>query len=654
MREGRGQVVGVVADPGTGKSRLVHEFRRTLASERATYLVGACLPYAQSTPYTPIVDILRSNFQIDDGDNTLQIDEKLRRGALALDPSLQSTLPFLRELLTLQPEESIKALGAAAKRQKTFEAIRALTVAGSRRAPLILVVEDLHWIDQTSEDYLAYVIDSLAALRVLLVTTQRPGYRVRWSDKTYYRQIAVDVLTEAETTILIQSLLDGRAVSEALVRRLHERAEGNPFFVEEIVRSLRERGDALKGTLEFPETAQGIVRARLDRLDERVKRTAQVAAVIGREFGERLLAEVADTPACLSDDLHTLTRGEFVRETRFFPEPEYLFKHAIIQDVAYESILVRRRQQLHRDIGRAIERLYADRLVEYHAVLAHHFAHGNDPRKAVEYLVKAGDKAAAAAAPEAMTLYRRALDFVDADDAKGRADILAKMMPVAYFQLQDGEQSLRLAEEALAIYERLGDRQNIVAVHLHVQTMYAVGYGDGAESRAIDHLLAIERLTDDEPDSVQKGQVYQRIAHLYLHRGVPAKSVEWAGRAVALYERLGSPLGTCLGTALTYTGRVRAGLAYNMRNWEPLLASGNVPIISILAHELTHTLALLRDGPSVVRIGEQALSVLGGGAWLSAMVRRPLLHAYLLSGDMARAAAAADAIAAIEPQTYLG
>jgi len=669
--QGRGQVVGIVGEAGAGKSRLLHEFRRSLEAERVTYLMGACVAYARSIPYSPIVDVLRLNFHIEDGDNALQMDEKVRRGVLSLDPTLESTLPFFRELLSGRAEETLKALDARGKRQKMFEAIRALTVAGSVRAPLVLVVEDLHWIDETSEDYLAFLVDSLPGLRVLLVTTQRPGHAVRWSDRTYYRQIALDVLGEADTATLIRGVLGAEALPEGLVRRVHERAEGNPFFVEEIVRSMVERGTltpatgGVRWTMEpsvaFPETALEIVRARIDRLEEPVKRTAQVAAVIGREFGERLLAQVVDTAALLQDYLQTLKQAEFVRETRFFPELEYIFKHAIIQDVAYQSILARRRAELHSAIGRAIEHLYADRLAEHYDVLAHHFSHGDDRRKAVEYLVRAGDKAVmAGAAREAMAAYRRALSFVEQDDAKSRADILNKMAPLAFFHLQDGEESLRLAEEALALYERLGDKAGTISAHMHIHTMYIFGgFRYGAESRTVDNLLAVARLMDDDPDSVLKGQVNQRIAHLYLHRGEPALSLDWAARAVTLYERIGSDLGTCLGTALTYTGSVRAGLAYNLRNWEPLLRSGNSQIIAILGHELTHTLVMLRDVPSALRVGAAGLAALqadrqpAGAPWM-AMLLRPLLLAYMLAGQTAHAADAAAQLITTEPRTYLG
>ena len=359
--------------------------------------------------------------------------------------------------------------------------------------------------------------------------------------------------------------------------------------------------------------------------------------------------------------LGQLTALEFVFEKELFPELAYMFKHALTYEVSYGTLLTERRRVLHQLVGAAIEELYSDRLAEHYDVLAHHFSHGDDRRKAVEYLVRAGDKAVmAGAAREAMAAYRRALSFVEQDDAKSRADILNKMAPLAFFHLQDGEESLRLAEEALALYERLGDKAGTISAHMHIHTMYIFGgFRDGAESRTVDNLLAVARLMDDDPDSVLKGQVNQRIAHLYLHRGEPALSLDWAARAVTLYERIGSDLGTCLGTALTYTGSVRAGLAYNLRNWEPLLRSGNSQIIAILGHELTHTLVMLRDVPSALRVGAAGLAALqadrqpAGAPWM-AMLLRPLLLAYMLAGQTAHAADAAAQLITTEPRTYLG
>ncbi len=668
VKDGRGQVVGIVGEPGVGKSRLLHEFRRSLEGERITWLAGHCVAYGQAVPYLPTLEVLRSNFLIEDGDNPHQIDEKLRRGLRALDPSLETGLPFLRDLFGLPADDSLEKPDAKVKRQKTFEAIRALTVAGSQRTSLVVVTEDLHWIDKTSEDYLAFLVESLTGLRVLLLMTHRPGYSARWADKTYYTQIALDLLSETDTEAVVRGLLRSPDLPPGLVQLIHEKAEGNPLFVEEITRSLLERQALVstdRGTrwagearVEFPETAQDLIRARIDRLEEPVKRIAQTAAVIGREFGLPLLSRLDEPAGPIQHALDALRGAELIYERRFFPEVEYTFKHAIIQDVAYQSILVRRRRELHRAIGRAIEELYADRLGDHYELLAHHFSLAEEASKAVEYLLKAAGKAAAAFANrEALALYERALRLLEPGSAALRADTLQKLSHICFFYLADGDASRKYAEAALEIYQRLDDKPNVLAMHMHLQTMYLAGYRDGAtEDHAIPHLEALAALTEGEPDSVQKGLVYQRTAHLYLHRGEPITSLSWVQRAVDLFGRLQVPMGTSMGTVLTYLGRVDEGIAQNEKNWEPVLKGGNLIVIAVLGHELVHTLALARDVRRAKEWGERVLLEVTKGSvpHFEALLRRPLLLAYTLAGDVTSAEATAEAVASIESGTFLG
>src|SRR6266545_654803 len=208
VKGGRGQVVGIVGDPGVGKSRLVYEFRKSLETERATWLEGHCVGYGQTTPYLPLLEILRANFQIEEGDNQLQIREKLRQGIRQLHPSLEDALPYLHDLFNLPgADDALRHLDPRVKRQKVFETIRTLAKVGSQRRPLVIIVEDLHWIDKTSEDYLAFLIESMAGMSHLLLMTHRPGYTVRWGDKTYYTQINLDLLADNETEAIIARLL---------------------------------------------------------------------------------------------------------------------------------------------------------------------------------------------------------------------------------------------------------------------------------------------------------------------------------------------------------------------------------------------------------------------------------------------------------------
>ncbi|MFQ5828616.1 MAG: AAA family ATPase [Candidatus Methylomirabilia bacterium] len=668
VKAGRGQVVGIAGEPGVGKSRLLYEFRKSLEGERVTWLEGHCIAYGQATPYLPVLDILRANFQIEEEDHPFQIREKLREGTHRLDPALEGILPFLGELFTLPIEdEALKKLDPKAKRQKTFEAVRALTMVGSQRRPHVVIVEDLHWIDKTSEDYVLFLIESLAGVPLLFITTHRPGYAVRWGDKTYYTQIALDLLTDQDTEAMLTTVLGTRDLPPELTRLVREKAEGNPLFVEEITRSLVEQGLLVRrnggmswageAVVEFPATAQDIIRARIDRLEEPVKQTAQTAAVIGREFALRLLTHVSETASLIQAFLNELKQVELIHEKRFFPELEYIFKHAIIQDVAYQSILVRRRRDLHRAIGQAIEELYADRLAEQYEALAYHFSRAEERAKAVEYLLKAGDKAAKVFANrESLSLYEQALGFVGQEDRTIRAQVLQKLA-AATVAIGDTDASLRYAQSALGLCESLGDRRSMFDMHMHIQMLYTGDQWDGArEDMAVRHLEAAAAIADEDPDSVQKGLIYQRTGHLYLHRAEPATALTWTQKAVDLFARLGIPMGTAWGTASAYTGRIAEGISYAEKNWEPVLKMANPLIIGVFGHEISLLLALARDVPRAREWGERVLAeaLKTKIAFVEGFLRRPLLLIYTLSGDGANAEEASRAAQRIQKQTFLG
>jgi class 3 adenylate cyclase len=618
-RSGRGQVVGIVGEPGAGKSRLVYEFRRMFAGERVTMLTGDCVASGQMTPYFPVIDVLKSSFHIDDGDNPLQVEEKLRRGVHQLDPALESVLLSLRDLFPLPANEPTGGGDPRSKRQKTFEAIRALTMAASQRRPQMIVIEDLHWIDQTSEDYLAFFVDSLANIPVLLVTTCRPGYAVRWADRTWFTGIALDLLTENGTAAILAARFGVSDLPPSLAALVHQKAEGNPLFVEEIAGSLLERGAIVRrngglawsgaGIVDVPATGQDIIRARIDQLEEPVKRTTQIASVIGREFSLTLLREVAEQPSEVERHLDRLKRLELVYETRFFPEVVYAFKHALIQDVAYQTLLVRRRRELHAATGRALEALHGDRAADHAEVLARHFSAGDERAKALEYLTIAGNRAAAVFADrEAAALYERALPLIGEDDLARRAACLHKLALATFYDNIDA--TVRYGTSALELHERLGDRRNAMAMHAHVATTYMAGWDAAREDSALGHLEAAAAIAAEDPDSVEKGLVYQRIGHLYLHRGEPAIAFAWAQRAVGVFDRLEVTMGTCIGTATAYQGRLYEGIGYNESNWERVVEAGNPLIIGVLAHELLVTLALARDVPRAKAYGKRALAAI--------------------------------------------
>ena len=551
VRAGRGQVVGLVGEPGVGKSRLLYEFRQSLESERVTWLEGHCVAYGQTTPYLPIVGMLRTNFQIEEDDNPLQIHEKLRQGIHQLDPALDGILPFLGDVFGLPgANEALKHLDPKDKRQKTFEAIRTLTVTGSQQRFHVLILEDLHWVDPMSEDYLAFLTASLAGVPVLLLTTQRPGYTVRWADKTYYTQIALDLLGERETETLVAALLGTRHLPSDLVRFVRDKAEGNPLFMEEITASLLERGMLLRrngevlwagsAPVDFPATIQDIIRARIDRLEEPVKRTAQAAAAIGREFGLRLLTRIAEVAVNVQHHLETLTRAELIHETRFFPELEYIFKHAVTQDVAYQSLLAKRRKDLHGAIGRAVEDLYADRLDEHAPILAYHYARSEHQEKAIKYALRAGDQAARLYAnAEATTYYEQALAMARALPSSPEAqcceiDAALKLAGVGMTR-QHIERDQRNVERARALAEQLQDESRLA------EALYWLGrlqYVLGEPAKAIEYAARSLEIADRLGDENLAAPPVNLMARGYW-RSDPPKARRMIERSVEQMSRLG-------------------------------------------------------------------------------------------------------------------
>jgi class 3 adenylate cyclase/tetratricopeptide (TPR) repeat protein len=595
-KAGHGQVVGIMGEPGAGKSRLLYEFRKMLEGERLTWLAGHCVAYGQTTPYLPILEILRANFQIEEEDNLLQIREKLREGVRQLDPALEPTLPFLGELLGLPIEdERLRQMDAKDKRQKTFEAVRALTVAGSQRRPLIVIVEDLHWIDKTSEDYLAFLIESLPGMSLLLLISHRPGYVVRSANKTYYTQVALDLLTEAEAESMVATLLGSRRQPADLLPIIWEKAEGNPLFVEEMTRSLWERGlivrtdDEIRwardAVVELPMSVHDIIRARIDGLEEPVKRMVQTAAVIGREFGHRLLVRISEMATEVQRYVETLKHLELIHEKRFFPELEYIFKHAVTQDVAYQSLLSQRRREIHRIIGEAIEDLYGERLDEHVAILAYHYARSDRPDKAVEFALQAGDKAARLSAnAEATTFYEEALRMlVDAPPSARRdelhVDATVKLASVATTR-QHFERDLANLEVAHAIAGRLADQHRAAQVlYWTARTHYVRGSLNEAIQYAERSLALGDALGGDDDLVVWPINLTGRI---YTVIGEYVKATSMLQRCVALFERLGNlnELATAsgiLGVVLSATGEFPEALKFSDQGLQIALEIQNLP-----------------------------------------------------------------------------
>jgi class 3 adenylate cyclase/tetratricopeptide (TPR) repeat protein len=470
---GEGQAVFLVGDAGIGKSRLLLELRRRL-DDRATWQEGHCLSFGSAMAFHPLIDLVRRRFGIEEADDEAAIGAKIESGVAETGEDPGPIAPYLRALLSMDPGDAeVRAMSPRQRRNETFEAVRRLLVRAAERRPQVLVIEDLHWIDSASEQFLATLVDSIPALRVLLVFTYRPGYANPFGERSYFTRVVPAALSTDESARMAAAVLAADGLPDALRSVIGAKAEGNPFYVEELVTSLEESGAIRRveghlfltqplTALAIPSSIQDVIAARIDRLADAPKRTLQLAAVIGREFTRRLVDRLADIRESSDEFLRELTALELILERRLYPELAYMFKHALTQDVAYDSLLIQRRRELHALVGRAIEELYADRLAEHYEVLAHHFSKAEDWPRALDYLLKAAEKAtqafglrqALAHYGEALVAASRLEDRVPATTLiaihRARADL--------FFGLGEFVRSREEAERLVALARRVEDR----------------------------------------------------------------------------------------------------------------------------------------------------------------------------------------------------
>jgi class 3 adenylate cyclase/predicted ATPase len=407
-RGGWGQVVGVVGEPGVGKSRLVYECKLRVQGDFLV-LETFSVSHSKAYPYLPLLELLEAYFQLTPQDEARRRREQVTGKLLTLDRSLEDTVPYVLALLgDTEATAQLAQMDPPLRRRRTFEAITRVLLRESLNQPLLLIIEDLHWLDSETEAWMQQLSERVPTAPILLLVNYRPEYQHAWGSKTYYTQLRLDPLGEVEAHELLSALLGQDSGLSALQDLILARTEGNPFFMEEMVQALLEQGILVReGTaggqarltrpltaLQLPPTVQGILAARIDRLPATDKALLQMLAVIGKEFPLGLVAQVVGQPeAEVQEGLAHLQRGEFIYEQPAFPEPEYTFKHALTQEVAYNSLLLERRRELHERTAQAVEALYPERLEEHASALAHHYQHSGNRDKAVEYLYRAGQQA---------------------------------------------------------------------------------------------------------------------------------------------------------------------------------------------------------------------------------------------------------------------
>jgi len=482
-RAGHGQVVAVVGEAGVGKSRLFWEFTHARQTHGWLILEGASASYGKTTSYLPIIDLLKEYFRIEDRDEARLIREKVTGKLLSLDRALEPWLgAFLWLLDTPVDDPQWDRLEPPRRRQIALDGVKRLLFRESQEQPILIVCEDLQWIDAETQALLDSLVNSLPMAPLLLLFNYRPEYQHGWSGKTYYRQLQIDPLPPESADELLNTLLGSDPGLDPLKRLLIDRTEGNPFFLEESVRTLvetkvlagehgRYRLVKAPDSIEIPATAQAILAARIDRLQPEDKRLLQAASVIGKNVPLTLLQPIAE----VSDDvlrgrLHTLQAAEFLYEARLFPELEYTFKHALSQEVAYQSLPLEKRRQYHGHIADALEVLFADRLQEKLDMLAYHYQQSGNAEKSLGYLTAAAERAVSRfAADEAVRYYDDVIRCLDrlpttAERERQRIDLRLKQVDMVWL-LGRYQEGWRILEENLKLAEQIGDRQQLARIH---------------------------------------------------------------------------------------------------------------------------------------------------------------------------------------------
>jgi class 3 adenylate cyclase/tetratricopeptide (TPR) repeat protein len=642
---GRGQAVAIVGEAGVGKSRLTHEFTHSHRVQDWLILEASSVSYGKATSYLPVIDLLKSYFKIGDLDTHREMRDKVMGRVLGLDRALEPQLPPLLALLDVPVEDgSWQALDPAQRRQRTLNAVKHLLLRESQSQPLLVVFEDLHWIDAETQALLDSLVESLPPARLLLLVNCRPEYQHGWGRKTYYSQLRLDALPPESAGALLSALLGDDPALEPLRQLLVRR--GNPFFVEESIRTLVETG-ALAGergayrlsrpiqAIEVPATVQVILAARIDRLPADDKELLQTASVIGKDVPFVLLRAVAElTEDAVRRGLADLQTAEFLYETQLFPDPEYTFKHALTHEVAYGTLPQERRKALHARILDAIERSYPDRLSEHVERLAHHAVHAGMWERAVRYLRQAAGKAVTRSADrEAIALFEQALaalhelpespetlsealdirlalgpclsgihgpgssefeaSYVAARELCRRLDDRTRVFPTLWglchvsFNRGLYREAQSLGEELLSVAREGGDSVLLLESH---HSLWTVLYGSGDLDSAELHIQ--EGLSQYDP---QRHHAYASVygghdpgacclnfaALTAWMRGYPDRAIRYSHEALRLCARLGHPRSTSI--ALYYAAWVHYQRGETASTVEKALAGHQIAVEQGLA-----------------------------------------------------------------------
>jgi class 3 adenylate cyclase/tetratricopeptide (TPR) repeat protein len=624
-KEGRGQAFSIVSEAGIGKSRLLYEFRKAVASADAMFLEGRCLSYSSGVAYHPVIDILKANFDIRQGDGDSEIREKVKRGLKIIELDEASSLPYLLELFSVKDSGIDKIpMSPEAKKDRIIEAINRITLKGSQIRPLILAYEDLHWSDKSSEEVLKYVLESIPGARVLMIFTYRPEFVHTWGGKSYHNQINLNRLSNRESLSMVTDLLNTEYLDSDLEELILEKTEGVPFFIEEFIRSLNDLKLIEKKhnkcslakdiqDVTIPSTIHDVIMARVDSLLEGAKEVLQTGSTIEREFTYELMKRVKGLPEQeLLSHLSVLKDSELLYERGIYPETTYIFKHALTRDVIYESILTRNKKNLHEKIGNAIEKLYADRIEEQYDLLAHHYALSEHWEKAVRFGRLAAEKAHKLSQfQQAVAIYEQTAEWLlNLPEDKIRQESLVDIQlelcwsNIGLGQLEKAEQVGLQAETTAKV---LDDRVRLGITYLGIGISYVFrGNFKKTEHYALQAIQYLEGTGEERALGIAE----QLLGGCYIGQGLWRKSEPHISKALRAYEKLGLKTEYVIGlNVLGYTFGC-AQLGYNLgvmgriAEAKELFEKGYAPELEQISNLTTKMIYCSWQGLFISLIGE--------------------------------------------------
>jgi class 3 adenylate cyclase/tetratricopeptide (TPR) repeat protein len=585
LKSGQGTIVSVVGNAGTGKSRLIREFKATLNLKEIQWREGHAYPYTQNRPYYPLINLMTHAFAIQDGDGPDTIREKVAEGMKALLWNRPEIIPYVGSLFAL-PYAEIDDLSPEFRREKLKEAIADIHEALARRAPTVLWIEDLHWADNAFLQLLHQLMVK-TTLPVLFILVYRPVFtlfpdgppdNLAWP----YHKIDLQDLSAEHTRQMLLSLLKAESVPKELDAFVQEKVEGNPFYLEEVINTLIETRLLTRDNSQWqltgpitqaavPATIQGVLSGRLDRLEAESKRILQQASVIGRAFFFEVLNRISEMGNGLKDRLYGLEKLDLIRARSLTPDLEYIFKHALTQEVVYNGLLKKERQQLHERIAVVMETLFADRLPEFCEALAHHYQRGISADKAVDYLIKSGYKAQNQfCLEEAGYYYQNAYELLTGkgeltlEEKTTLIDLLIAWAWVAYLTV-DFRQVLPLLAEHLDTAKTIGDSSRYGLIM--AWNGWAIWMSSGDVPKILSHLHGALKIAEELGDKRLMAYCCTWLSWVYGFEDFKDKHPFYAQKAIELAEKVGGDhylnhkALSGIAWASAYNGQWKKGLA---------------------------------------------------------------------------------------------